>query len=485
MNIIDSIIFQCRMNPDAPAICAPGTALHAIKYGLLERCIYNVGRTAQAFGLEPGKIVAILVRDKIFHAALILGLTRVGIVTVSARSPRLPKEIGIDAIISDSAGPFANVGRIIQADIRWLQDDGSANKAEPAVRGGEADICRIVLTSGTTGEAKAIALSHRNLIGRLARYEYIKGNRFPGVSRLYCEPGLTTSPGFRYLIYMLSRGGTIFFFGEDPDSTAQAFDLYKVQAMVASPAGLAEWVQYYETTRVFQANLDHILSTGGLLPRALSERVRARMSANLFCTYGASETGTVCVGPAHLIADMDGAVGFVTPDASVEVVDAADTILPRGREGMIRVRTPQSVDHYLGDPERSKEAFRKGWFYPGDTGHLTPDGMLVVRGREESVFNLSGDKIRPEVVEDAIMSFPGIRQAAAFIQKNDLGIAELWGAVVAGGPLEEAALSKHCVEKLGRAFAPVHYVKVDALPRNDMGKLERHRLPELLGRAVG
>lgn len=476
MNITDPIAFQCRMNPDALAICAPGTALHALNYGLLGRCIHSVGRTALASGLKPGQIVAILVQDKIFHATLILGLTRVGIVTVSARSTRLPKEIGVEAIVTDAAGPFSNVGRIIQADLRWLQGDGKAGASEPAVHGGGADVCRVILTSGTTGEAKAIALSHDNMVGRLARYEFVKANRFPAVSRLYCEPGLTTSPGFRYLIYMLSRGGTIFLFGDGPDSTAQAFDLYKVQAMVGSPAGLAEWVQYFETNRHFQANFDHILSTGGLLPRALSERVRGRMCANLFCTYGASETGTVCVGPAHLIADIPGAVGFVTPEAAVEIVDEAGTILPHGKEGSVRLRTPQSVDRYLADSERSREAFRDGWFYPGDVGHLTSDGMLVIRGREELVLNLSGDKVRSELVEQVLVAFPGIEQAAAFTKPNDLGIAELWAAIVAPALVDESALRKHCEDKLGRAFAPVHYARMGSLPRNEMGKVARHRL---------
>src|SRR5262249_10532536 len=228
-------------------------------------------------------------------------------------------------------------------------------------------------------EVKAIALSHNNLLGRLARHEHVNGNRFPAVSRLYCEPELSTSQGFRYLIYMLSRGGTIFLFGAGPEDTAQAFDLYKVQAMVASAAGLGAWVKFFEHAGTLQSGFDLVLSTGGFLPRVLSERIRARMCVNLFCTYGAPETGTVCVGAAHLLADHPGAVGFVTPDAEVEVIDEAGAILPAGREGIVRVRTPQSVDHYVGDPQWSKQAFRDGWFHPGHIGSLTAERMLLLQ----------------------------------------------------------------------------------------------------------
>jgi acyl-coenzyme A synthetase/AMP-(fatty) acid ligase len=203
------------------------------------------------------------------------------------------------------------------------------------------------------------------------------------------------------------------------------------------------------------------------------------MCANLFCTYGASEAGTVCVGAAHLLAGRPGAVGFVTPDADVEITDEAGAILPTGQEGIVRVRTPQNVDHYVGDPERSKLAFRNGWFYPGDIGSLTADRMLLIQGREESVLNLSGDKIKPELVEDALVSFAGIEQAAAFVKADALGIAQLWAAIVAQGSIDETALRSHCERKLGAGFTPLYFIKVDMLPRNEMGKLQRNKLAAL------
>src|SRR5262249_13981393 len=126
------------------------------------------------------------------------------------------------------------------------------NEGEPTSRGGGDDLCRIILTSGTTGEAKGVALSHNMIFARNARYEFAKGERFPLCSRLYCELGIATSPGFRNMVHMLWRGGTIFFFGEDPLSTVQAFGLYNIQSMIASPYSLGEYVQFYETNPAFK-----------------------------------------------------------------------------------------------------------------------------------------------------------------------------------------------------------------------------------------
>src|SRR5688572_8785010 len=106
MNIVDPILFQAKLNPAAPAICVPGAARPLISYGRLERAIHNIGRAALSAGLSRGQVAAIHAKDKIFHAALILGLARVGVVTMSARSHSFPKEIGVDAVIADANATY-------------------------------------------------------------------------------------------------------------------------------------------------------------------------------------------------------------------------------------------------------------------------------------------------------------------------------------------------------------------------------------------
>src|SRR5262249_23268537 len=154
----------------------------------------------------------------------------------------------------------------------------------------------------------------------------------------------TTGPAFRYLIFMLSRGGTIYYFGAGSESTLQAFDLYSIQTMITSPSGLVEYLNFYESQAAFRCKLDNIVPSGGLVPNAWRDRVLRRMCTHLYSSYGATETGTIAIAPAQMIADIPGAVGFVTPGASVEIVDEADKVLSIGNEGIVRTRTAQMVD---------------------------------------------------------------------------------------------------------------------------------------------
>src|SRR5215471_9926941 len=484
MNIVDPILYQCRHRPSAAAICCPGSKLNLISYGRLERFINNIGRKALAMGIGRGNVVAILVADKIFHAAIILGLTRLGVVTVSARHEKLPKELDVDVAITDAPRTFENVKRVVIADLGWTEGDGKPLADVRVYRSNADDICRIMLTSGTTGAAKGVAFSHRMLIDRMQHYDVAKGPGFPFCSRLYCDLGLTTAAGFRYLIYMLFKGGTIFLYGEDAILTIQCFDLYRVEAMIASPYALAEYLKFFEAHGQFHCSFEHISCAGGIVSKALSERVRARMGSNLVCCYGSTEAGSVASAPAHLIEHLPNAVGHVAPWMTVEIVDRSGQVQRAGQQGAVRIRGPYNVSGYVGNPAETARVFRDGAFYPGDVGYLTEDQVLVIHGREDAVLNVGGDKVGPEEVEQVLTAFEGIEQAGAFSVADEFGNGVLWAALVARSPFDEAVLRAHCARQLAAMYIPARFVTVDQLPRNEFGKLDRPRLPAIAAKAT-
>jgi len=373
MNIVDPILFQAKINPHGVAICTPGAGMEAVTYGNLAHMMNNVGRTALSLGLTRGNVVAIAIKDQILHAVIMLGLTRLGIVTVSPAAVVSP-ELGVQLLITDGAPASPHVGRVIVADAGWTMGGGKPVAPEVTQRVGNDDVCRILLTPGA---GRGVALTHDLAWRRNACFAFVNGTRLARCAGLYCDVGLGGAPAFEFLIHMLCKGGTLYLPG-DPESVVQAFDLYKMQAIVATPAGLAHYVQLLEAQSVFQCRFEAIFCWGGGLGRELAERTCARICANVFSTYGAPETGALAVGSVHVLADIPGAVGYLVPDVSAEAADGTGNPVPARQRGAIRFRGPLSVAQYVGNPRVSEETFRQGWFHSTEFGHLREDGLLVI-----------------------------------------------------------------------------------------------------------
>jgi acyl-CoA synthetase (AMP-forming)/AMP-acid ligase II len=480
MNIVDPILYQCRRQPPAAAICVPGPGIGLISYRRLERSIHNISRRIHSLGLPERSIVAVKISDVIFHAATLLALMRLGMITVSLREGDVSLPFKTDAVISDAISPFLNMGRAVLADLSWIEGDGRPLEPHLLPQTHEDDLCRIILTSGTIHEPKGVALSHKLLASRINRHLTVFGNRLGNCHRVYSDVPLSSSLGFQFLIYALWRGGTAFFPGSDFEGTLRAFEDYKVQCLIGSPGGFENMLRWFDLIPSYQSNIEVLFCGGDILSRSLSDRLRSRICSHLIAAYGSTEASMSATAHAHEIAEIPRAVGFITPGVSVQIVDASGTVLPPGREGLVRIMSEYAVQEYFSNPEESAKAFRDGWFHPGDVGTLSEDGLLVISGREHAVLNLGGDKVAPEAIEAVLAQYAGVVEAAAVSAPNEYGNNEVCALIVSSGPIDDAALRAHCEERIVRTFVPARYYFVERLPRNEMGKLDRREAQKMV-----
>jgi acyl-coenzyme A synthetase/AMP-(fatty) acid ligase len=474
MNIVEPILFQARYRPEAPALCAQGNDV--IGYAQLVAQMNAIARRAIALGLRPANVVALSIEEPLLHAAVILGLTQAGIVSVSVAGHKPPSGLKIDAVISSRPYPFAPDAQHLILDFTWMMVGGSPVETSPAGSRASEETCRIVLTSGTAGDPKAVALTHKMVMARNARFEYAMGSRLATCSRVYLNMGLAAALGYQFLIYILARGGTLFFRGESIENTLRSFEIFQIEAMLATPTTLAQLLAVCDRAPAIEVYVDTILSGGSLLPPSLVERVRPRLCQHLITGYGSTETAISATAPAHRIAHIPGAAGYVTPGLRIEIVDEADRPLPVGAEGIVRVASEFGVDRYIDDPIESAQVFRDGWFYPGDLGSLTSDNLLIISGRQNDVLNAGGGKMAAEKVEAALVSFKGVTEAAVFMATNRIGVEEVWAAIVCSETIDTESMRAHCRSGMPAVFVPAHIVTVDALPLSPTGKVDRQRL---------
>lgn len=477
MNLVDPILFHGKFQPTAPAVILAGDH-PPINYAQLSLMIHSVSRRAHRQGIVPGQVVALLVTDQILHIAFVLGLTKLGAVTVSGHQLDLPSVLSVDIVLSDS-DVRPGLGPVVRIGWDWLNDDPAPFEAPKADGLPGTRFSRLILTSGTTGESKAVALTHEQAMTRVMRQPFVFGPKFSECARVLIDVGLSTVAGFAALFSTLWRGGSVFLRGRDPVENLRSLFANRIQAFITAPKGLSDMLEAYDRMPELFGRFDVIVSAGSAMDKRLLKRITTHLCNDLCSIYGSTEYATVAVAPPALLEKIDGLAGFIIGGAEVDIVDGEGIVLPAGTEGRVRTRGASAAEGYVHGTLDQIEFFPPEGACLGDLGVMSPHGYLLVTGRENSVINLGGDKVSPEKVELAICDFPGIREAGVFTLPTPLGIERLIAAVVWQSRDERDSrreLHGFLSGKLPPHAVPRLFVELAAIPRNHMGKIDRAAL---------
>src|SRR5581483_6860406 len=374
-------------------------------------------------------------------------------------------DLKIDRLLTDRY-PQDRSWSPVLIDKNWLMPPPPGTPVLP-VSGFDSpdDVCRIVLTSGTTGKPKAVSVTERTL-----QYRFNRSAMLADRGRYLCMMGFSTIGGYQTLMSALVLGGAACFAGA-PEDVLQVIALYHVTHLVAAPFQIRAVLDSQTKSRFDLPSLRNVMLAGGHISNALIAEVAQKLCPNVICIYGSTELGPVAYGPAASMRGLEGATGFILPGEIVEVVDESGTALPHGEEGLIRIKAAH-IDRYFVPKPEDAEIFKGGYFYPGDLGRLMPDNLLVITGRRDELINKGGAKAAPDTIEEVLREVPEIADAAVFAVPNT---DQIWAAVVVKGALRQNEILDHCRKKLG-GVAPDRLFVLDRIPRNDMGKIIREEM---------
>lgn len=480
MNIIEPIFAQSKNKPSELALCAPGADLSLISYGRLQRSVDNICHRIIAVGIAPGSRVGVVIDDPIFHALMVIALTRLGIVTVSGRGRTVSWPIKLDGIIADR--PYQSAaGETLVAEPAWTAGDNRPLEEKYLHCAAADDLCRIFLTA-RDGKQSAIAMTHGMITTRLDRQKLFFGPRAAFCDRTYLDLRLTTPLGFQVLLGTLWRGGALVMTW-DVRKTVVALPTYNVQNVIATPQSLIKLTETIETSASYRTGLEAVFAAGDFKSHDLSDRVRARLCSNLTVGYVSADATMVAAVPAQITARIPGAVGYILPGVQVEIADEKGRALPRGQEGNIRIRSDHGVTECLEDADETRRAFRDGWFYAGDRGFFTKDDILVISSRPGNVHNGEIEN-SAEQVEDVLSKHASIVECAVVAVPNEFGRQDLCAVVVPRSYLDIDALRALCKTSLPPELVPSQFVAFSVLPKSEHGALDRASLVELVKRAL-
>jgi acyl-CoA synthetase (AMP-forming)/AMP-acid ligase II len=478
-SFFEHILFQAKSQPKAPAVM---TARVVVTYEELVSRVRGVIKYLSEHGVKSGQTLALNLQDPTAHCSAIIGAMASGIGTLSlgGARPRAPKNLSVDAMLCDhEVTPDKDI-RLLTVAPNWLKDQQFSDVGLTPGGMHRDGVARIICTSGTTGEQKAVPFTEEQLIQRV--WGQVVGLRpLAGPSKTLGMMGLASGAGFTNMMLILMTGGTLMLI-PGMAQLARVSSLYRMDRVLASTAQLIGMLRQQDNDSADFTGVKSMVVGGSHIPRSVAKRARA-ICRNIICLYGATEVGVVATAPTELLVKHQSAVGFVAPGVTLEIVDEAGKNLGTDREGVVRVKVPGATNRYLNDDEASRGVFRDGWFYPGDIGSLSPDGLLYVSGRVSERINAGGVKVAPSVIEDVISSRPEVFDVAAFEHINAEGISEIAVAIVPHENIDRSNFNRaelrQYFQKQLREKTPRRWIIVKEIPRNEQGKIERAKLQRI------
>jgi long-chain acyl-CoA synthetase len=172
-----------------------------------------------------------------------------------------------------------------------------------------------------------------------------------------------------------------------------------------------------------------------------------------------------------------GSAGRPFAGVEVRVADAADRPLPPGETGEVLARSDVVMAGYWQDPQASAAALRGGFLHTGDVGAFDADGYLTLKDRSNDLIVSGGSNVYPREVEEVLLRHTQVREVSV-IGRPDREWGEVVVAYVVGGA-SPADLDALCLDHIARFKRPKDYVFVDALPKNNYGKILKTELRKL------
>jgi acyl-CoA synthetase (AMP-forming)/AMP-acid ligase II len=384
--------------------------------------------------------------------------------------------------------------------------DISALEPAPLAERGEGDDAWLFYTSGTTGRPKGVQLPHRSLrwcaMAYLAEVQPVA----PGDAMLHPAP-LSHGSGMYHLPYVLNGGINVVpaSGGFDSAEIAALAAHWRNASFFAAPTmvhRLVEWAARRRADLPEGARPIEGLATisygGGPMYLADIERALDVIGPHFAQIYGQGESPmTITVLPKHVILDRAhprhrerlASVGYGQTMVEVSVRDADGRELPAGQPGEVCVRGEVVMKGYWQDAEATAKTIRDGWLYTGDVGALDADGFLTLLDRSKDMIISGGTNIYPREVEEALLTHAAVAEVSVIGAPDpDWGeIVVAW--VVLRVPASETELDAHCLDRIARFKRPKRWRFVEALPKNNYGKVLKTALREreraLAGRADG
>jgi amino acid adenylation domain-containing protein len=503
---------SAKAYPEKAAVWARG---RSITYRELDERSNQLAHLLREKGIEKGDRVGLFFPKCVESIISMLGVLKAGGVYVPL-DPQAPADrvgyiignCGIRILITNSEKREAltpetiseldccilTEGEGIGSDLigwAWLAEFEAAHA--PKVDLIETDLAYILYTSGSTGRPKGVMLSHQNALTFVEwcaeEFQVRSDDRLSNHAPLHFDLSV-------FDVYnTLEAGATVYLITEDlavfPTSLANFIETQKITIWYSVPSALMLLLLHGRVTAERLQSIRILLFAGEVFPmKYLRQLAEVSPSSEVYNLYGPTETN-VCTYykvERERLAGMEKLpIGIACANTDCFSVTPEGRLTAKGEEGELYVRGPAVTNGYWADTEKTAKMvvpnhfqhhFEEKMYRTGDIVTVGDDGNYYFQGRRDSMIKSRGYRIELGEIESALLSHPGVREAAVLAVPDEI-IGNRIRAVVSlhiAGSLSVIELQSYSASRVPKYMIPEVIDLCEELPKTSTGKIDRVKL---------
>lgn len=359
----------------------------------------------------------------------------------------------------------------------------STQKLFPVIDDNDTQL--IIYTSGTTGRPKGVVLTYGVTIGNISAM--LELHQVKEDYKFYAILPLSYLGGFYNQVFLpyIANASVALERMFDTKVVLSFWDTvikHKINTLWFVPSIMSLLLQADRKEKGAEycknGGIKHVFIGTAPLPDTLREKFTARYGVPIYENYGLSELLWVSSN-APTLPEIRG-VGKCLRGVEVFTVDADGNRLAKGMLGEVAVVSPYTLESYYKLDEEFRDRFKDGIFYTGDIGFLDEDGYLHISDRKKDIIIKGGVNISPKEIEDVILGYPGITDAAVIGAADDLYGEKLIACVTVNDDIKENDIKIYCGQRLASFKIPQSVLILESFPRSTAGKIQKNRLKEII-----
>ena len=500
MPLVPFVLHRAEQLGDKPALI-DGLTGRTLTYKALADGVKRVASALQRRGLKKGDVFAIFSPNVIEYPIAFFAVASLGGVVTTVNSLYTPRELA-DQLKNSGARFLLTVptfmDRATEAATETAVEEifvfGSAEHATPFSEmlsspadadtvdiSPANDVVTLPYSSGTTGLAKGVMLTHRNLVANVVQSEQSfhlrEGERVLGVMPFYHIYGMTV-----IMNLALHSGATIVTMPRfELEAFLRVLQDHRVSRAYIAPPIVVALAKHPMVDQFDLSSVTTVFSGAAPLDEALAAACGRRLNCKVNQGYGMTEASPV----THAVRDnvewtKVGSVGPVLAGTECQVVDiVTGTALAPGADGEIWVRGPQVMKGYLNNRAATEQILdRDGWLHTGDIGHADRDGDFFIVDRLKELIKYKGYQVPPAELEAILLTHPAVADAAVIPSPNEEAGEVPKAFVVLKSQVTPESLMQYVAERVA-PHKKIRLVEtIDEIPKSASGKILRRKLVE-------